>query len=103
MILTITIAAGIGAVFRFWLSKLNGELPWGTLLANNLAVISIPVFTELSGDFKTSLIIGFAGSLSTVSSFALEITQLNRAFRVRYAFLTLASCLASYELFDYWF
>ena len=103
MILTIAIAAGFGAVFRFWLSRLNRELPWGTVLANNLAVISVPIFTQITSDFDTSLIIGFAGSLSTVSSFALEITQLNRAFRVRYAFLTLASCLASYELFDYWF
>jgi fluoride ion exporter CrcB/FEX len=103
MIITIAISAGIGAVIRYLLGYWNRKFPWGTLLANNLAVMSIPIFEQLSGDLETALIIGFSGALSTVSSFALEVNQLDREMKVRYALLTLITALASYELFNLWF
>jgi fluoride ion exporter CrcB/FEX len=98
MIAAIAIAAAVGAVIRFLLGSLNRELPWGTLIANNLAVFSIPVIMLFSDDLATALIIGFAGSLSTVSTFALEIVNSNAAVRFRYALLTLITCLASYQV-----
>ena len=101
MVLLIAVAGGVGAVLRYLLSKLNRDLPWGTLLANNIAVSSIPIFTLLSGDLSQALIIGFAGTLSTVSTFAFEVTQLNRDLKVRYTLLTLVTCLASYQLVNF--
>jgi len=98
MIAAIAVAAAVGAVIRFLLSSLNRELPWGTLIANNLAVFSIPVIMLFSDDLVTALIIGFAGSLSTVSTFALEIVNSNAGVRFRYALLTLITCLASYQV-----
>lgn len=101
MVLSIAVAGGVGAVLRYLLSKLNRDLPWGTLLANNIAVATIPIFTLLTGDLSQALIIGFAGALSTVSTFALEITQLNRDLKVKYTLLTLVTCLASYQLINF--
>lgn len=98
MIVTIAVAAAIGALVRYLLSGLNRELPWGTLAANNLAVFSIPAIMLLGQDMATALIIGFAGSLSTVSTFALEIFRANAGVKFRYALLTLITCLASYQL-----
>lgn len=98
MILMIAIAAAAGAILRYLLSSLNRVFPWGTLLANNLAVFSIPLFLQFSSEFSTAMIIGFAGSLSTVSSYALEVTKLPRLFKVRYVILTLVSCITSFEL-----
>lgn len=103
MIVTIALAAGLGAVVRYLLSGFNRDLPWGTLLANNLAVLSIPIIESIGSDYSTALIIGFAGALSTVSSFALEMTLLNRMMRFRYAMLTLITCLASFQLANLWF
>jgi len=103
MILIITISAAAGAILRYLLSSLNRDFPWGTLLANNLAVFSIPFFLQFSSEFSTAMIIGFAGSLSTVSSYALEITKLPRIFKVRYSILTLVSCVTSFELANFLF
>jgi fluoride ion exporter CrcB/FEX len=103
MILIITISAAAGAILRYLLSSLNRDFPWGTLLANNLAVFSIPFFLQFSSEFSTAMIIGFAGSLSTVSSYALEITKLPRIFKVRYSILTLVSCVTSFELANFVF
>lgn len=103
MIFTIAISAGLGAVIRYLLGSLNREFPWGTLLANNLAAISVPLIQSLGLDYSTALLIGFAGSLSTVSSFALEMTELNKLIRLRYALLTFVTCLASFELATLWF
>lgn len=103
MILLIVISAAAGAILRYLLSGLNREFPWGTLLANNLAVFSIPFFLQFSSEFSTAVVIGFAGSLSTVSSYALEVTQLPRLFKVRYGILTLVSCITSFELANFIF
>jgi fluoride ion exporter CrcB/FEX len=98
LILAIAAAAAIGAIVRFLLSALNRELPWGTLIANNLAVFSIPAIMLFKDDLATALVIGFAGALSTVSTFALEVVNSNATVRFRYVVLTLITCLASYQL-----
>ena len=103
MIIAIAVAAASGAILRYLLTSINRELPWGTLLANNLATFSIPIFLQLGGESGTLLAIGFAGSLSTVSTYALEINKLPRMFKLRYAILTLVSCITSYELANYLF
>jgi fluoride ion exporter CrcB/FEX len=97
MITLIAVAAATGAVTRFLLSTLNRELPWGTLLANNLAVFAIPALMLFTDNLATALTIGFAGSLSTVSTFALELINAKTVLRLRYALLTLVTCLASYQ------
>ncbi len=103
LLIAIGFTAATGALLRYLLSYLNRELPWGTLLANNLAAFSIPFFIQFTGELSTALIIGFAGSLSTVSSYALEVTRLARIFKVRYGILTLVSCFTSFELANFLF
>ena len=103
MITAIAISAAAGAVLRYLLSYFNRDFPWGTLIANNLAVFSIPISLKVDSDISVALIVGFAGSLSTVSSYALEVTKLHRLFKARYAILTLVSCITSFELASYLF
>lgn len=103
MIFSISIAAAVGAIIRYLLSHLNRYLPWGTLLSNNIAVFVIPILLNYQTDLSTALMIGFAGALSTVSTFALEITNLSFSMKFRYSLLTLITCFASFEISSYLF
>jgi len=81
MLLGVGVAGGIGAVFRFWLSDLRGWLPWGTLLANTIASvvggIAVIYFADASMRLtEVTLVAGFAGGLSTLSTFAGQTTQM---------------------------
>ena len=95
----IVIAGGLGAVLRFYLSSISGKLPWGILIANimasflagysiNFATHQVTFFTD--APLETSiftmvgaiLITGFAGGLSTFSSFAAGTVELFRSGRV---------------------
>lgn len=98
MTITFVAVAGLAAVIRYLFSVWNKDLPWGTLFVNNLAVFLIPFILLIDSGLNQILLIGFAGSLSTVSTFSLEIVKLNSSFRIRYSILTLVTCLASYQL-----
>ncbi len=90
-----------GTLMRWYLSSLNGSikstslewLPIGTLLANMIAVVVsalmqgvIHLFQpdDLVSSFSQAIKVGFAGSLSTVSTFAAETIGLLRALPRHY-------------------
>lgn len=67
----IGLAGGAGSVLRALLSKLDGWLPYGLLLANSLAaglVAWLLLRPDLSLDLVTIASVGFAGGLSTFST-----------------------------------
>jgi len=65
---------GLGSMLRFALSRFTGILPWGILTANTLASLIAGLF--LSGLVPAVpyafLAVGFAGGLSTFSSWAAQ-------------------------------
>ena len=65
---------GIGAIARFLLSRISGVLPWGILLANILASVVADAFlgSTSSSVSYAFLVVGFAGGLSTFSSWAAQ-------------------------------
>ncbi|KAL3939113.1 MAG: hypothetical protein SGARI_001490, partial [Bacillariaceae sp.] len=87
----------LGSLVRYYLSRLNGSikrrrwewLPVGTLLANMIAVVvsalmeglmhTLDTDSILTISFLEAIKVGFAGSLSTVSTFAAESVGLLRA------------------------
>jgi CrcB protein len=95
VILGIAALAGIGSVIRFALSKWNGYLHWGILVANVLAsFIAGWASTNFSDDRTVALIVvGFAGGLSTFSSWVAGTVHLaarNKVFApLAYTLLTL--------------
>jgi CrcB protein len=98
LLLTVGLAGGVGAVLRFWLAPLHGWLPWGTLIANILAS-AFAGFIVLSFDsasfLEVSLVAGFAGGLSTLSTFAGQTYDLLKTKRW---FAAVAYTLASFVI-----
>lgn len=88
MWLLILVGGGLGAVGRFLMSRMNREFPYGTLAANSIASLVIGyLYPELmSGNPRAFLIAGFCGSLSTISTFALEMNTKPKP--IRYLLLT---------------
>ncbi len=97
------VIAPVGALTRWKLSTLNGSnyvrgfmswLPWGTLLANILAAIISIICQGLSDrygkvwndgnpwlePFFFAIKVGFAGSLSTVSTLVKEVANLQQSY-----------------------
>lgn len=102
MIVLIAAGGGIGAVLRYVLSKWNSTFPYGTLMANVLAALMIgfliPSLKE--GHLYAFFVTGFCGSLSTVSTFALEVVT--KKYSLRYmavtGMLTLLAVFIGYSL-----
>jgi CrcB protein len=71
----VAVAGGFGAVARHWLSTWSGKLPWGILLAN--AIGSFIAGLAVAGSIESAwLVVGFAGGLSTFSTFAAQTQNL---------------------------
>jgi CrcB protein len=88
-ILLVTVAGGLGAVLRLFLSQWQAKLPWGILLANTLA--SAVLGFLLNTDTATLVVASaFAGGLSTFSSFAAQTAQFLSAGQRLRAFLNIA-------------
>ena len=103
-ILYIFLAGAFGATLRYLLSRFNQSFPWGTLLANISGAALIAVFlSETSGDTQIVLTVGFAGALTTVSTFGMELKQLPRLTAWIYAIVTMISCLIAFNLTTYLF
>jgi CrcB protein len=91
----VAIAGGLGAVARLYLGQWIGKLPWGILLANVVASF----FVGLMGSsnnliLATVLISGFAGGLSTFSSFAAQTVEFMRRGRIAQGLLNVLANLA---------
>lgn len=98
--LAVALGGGSGAVLR-WLvsSRLNGALPFGTLLVNIIGSFAIGlllvVLTERGAgeSLRAGLIVGLLGGFTTFSAFSLETLQLIESGEVKTALLYAASSL----------
>ena len=108
-----TLLTPFGAIARWRLSLLNPHrktFPMGTLIANILgsvvAILAVAIDTRylksetLSSQLLAALKIGFAGSLSTVSTFVKEVVDLTErhsydAKGYKYAGISLVVCCAA--------
>lgn len=79
LIVLVGLLGGAGAVVRYLLRRLQGKFPTGILIANTIAsFIGGLAASALVGDPTLSLILisGFAGGLSTFSTFAAQTSSL---------------------------
>jgi CrcB protein len=83
--LLIFLGAGLGGVFRFWITNgihflLGRQFPYGTLVINMtgsflmgfLFVLIVDRFEYIGPQLRSLLLIGFLGGYTTFSSFSLE-------------------------------
>ena len=88
IIALVGVAGGIGAVLRLYFGQWTGKLPWGILLANTVASavvgftaryfdVSAAADTDLMlwASIGAVIVIGFAGGLSTFSTFAAQTVE----------------------------
>ena len=85
--LSIAIGGALGALCRYWVSSrtyawLGTDFPFGTLLVNVSGSMAmgflVVVFSEklaLAEELKFALLVGFLGSYTTFSTFALDSLQ----------------------------
>ena len=94
MIWFLLIACGLGALVRYFFSKVNSRavLPVGTLMANLLGAFLIGYFYNHVQDKQlyTILVTGFCGGLTTLSTFNAELVALfsNKKKFIHYLILT---------------
>ncbi|BDS49619.1 CrcB family protein [Rhodoluna sp. KAS3] len=95
IIALVGVAGGVGAVLRLFAAQWNGKLPWGILAANVLAS-GVVGFTanffavEAAADadlmvwasIGAVVVVGFAGGLSTFSSYAAQTVEFFRRGRI---------------------
>jgi CrcB protein len=95
LIFLVAIAGGIGAVLRLVMSRWQGKLPWGILLANVIGSLAVGFMSNSQNWFiGVILISGFAGGLSTFSSFAAQTVDFLRRGRVAQGLLNILVNLA---------
>ena len=86
-VLLVSTLGGLGSMLRFFLARFSGRLPWGILIANTLASTVAGAF--LGGGQPSVpyslLAVGFAGGLSTFSSWAAQTGAYWRAGAYRKA------------------
>jgi len=76
----VALLGGAGSVLRFALSKWNNSLPWGILTANTLASAVVGFCLDTGSGVlpiivATAFATGFAGGLSTFSTWAGQTAQ----------------------------
>ena len=101
----VAVGAAVGAVVRFlvggWLDSRPGpggaRLPWGTLAVNvsGSLLLGWSSALALDGGLAALLAVGFCGSLTTYSSFAVQTVALGLRSGTAYAALTLGLSLAA--------
>lgn len=88
------LAGGLGAVLRLYLSQWQGKLPWGILLGNVLASLGVGLMSSSQNwALAIILITGFAGGLSTFSSFAAQTVDFFRRGRLAQGLLNVLANL----------
>ena len=69
--------------------------PWGTLAVNVLGSFALGLLVGSGNPVMTALGVGGLGSLTTLSTFAVELTSLSRKRAITYAAVSLTLGLAS--------
>ena len=88
----------LGAILRFYISKLNhNSFPFGTLICNCFAVWIAELFIISTFQFRELNIVlkGFCGSLSTVSTWIKEICTLEE-IELRFIYFWISLFLSLY-------
>jgi CrcB protein len=88
----VAVFGGLGALLRFSLARWDGWLPWGILAANTVASLIVGFAGHLIANtdqlvLQVALVFGFAGGLSTFSSWAAQTGGFVEALKNRQAFL----------------
>jgi len=95
LIFLVAIAGGLAAVLRLFLGKWQGKLPWGILLANVIGSLAVGFMSSSQNWFiGVILISGFAGGLSTFSTFAAQTADFLRGGRIAQGLLNVMLNLA---------
>ncbi|NOZ04698.1 MAG: fluoride efflux transporter CrcB [FCB group bacterium] len=95
-LLFIAVGGALGALFRYAISGmtyrfLDGGFPWGTLVVNLSGAFAIGFLwglserTTISPEFRSFAFIGFIGSFTTFSTYALETINLFRDSEMKFA------------------
>jgi CrcB protein len=93
-ILVIALGGSLGALSRYYLSKMitdysGGTFPWGTLMVNLIGALLIGFLYGLFDriiipiEFRVFITIGFIGAFTTFSTFALESVNLLREGEIK--------------------
>ncbi len=106
--LSIAIGGALGALCRYWVSSrtyawLGADFPFGTLLVNVSGSMAmgflVVVFSEklaLADELKLAIMVGFLGSYTTFSTFALDSLQwLHNGAVMKVAIYVLSSVFGS--------
>lgn len=91
-LVAVAVGGALGGALRYWVTLLTARmagqwLPWGTLAVNCLGSLLIGLLAGMLGAGATDsspgllLIVGFCGSLTTVSSWALQTLELHEKGR----------------------
>ncbi|CAB4898082.1 unannotated protein [freshwater metagenome] len=74
-LLIVALMGGLGSSIRYVIGSWKTLFPWGILLANSVASF-IAGLAVGNGLFELALVTGFAGGLSTFSTFAAQTFEL---------------------------
>lgn len=90
--LLIGAAGGLGSIFRVYITRWNGAVPFGVILTNTLAamVIGYIYAGNLTQEYLLIASVGFAGGLSTFSGIAKAGFDFWHTGRLVQIFLSLA-------------
>jgi CrcB protein len=106
--LAIAFGGSLGAVSRYWVSSrtylwLGSEFPFGTLMVNvtgsflmGLLAIILSEKIAVPNELRFALLVGFLGSYTTFSTFALDGLQaLNNGLMLKFSMYVLISVTGS--------
>ncbi len=103
IILLVGVAGGVGAVLRLYASRWNGKLPWGIFSVNVAASFVVGFAANafagnqeaeadlvLWASIGALVVVGFAGGLSTFSSYAAQTVEFLRKRQIARAVINTA-------------
>jgi CrcB protein len=110
--LLVFIGAGLGGVFRYWISHiiyflLGRQFPYGTFIVNVsgcflmglLFILTVEQFDGVGPQIRAFLLIGLLGGYTTFSSFSIETINLfengNWIVALINIFLSVIACIAA--------
>lgn len=96
----VALAAGLGAVLRHVVAVAVGAGPRATLLVNVVGSLlaGAVLGADLPDGVTAVLVVGLAGGLTTLSTWAVEVLALRRPAAAGYAVGTLGLCVAAVAL-----